>query len=126
MTDLETLVAASASGRPLAIRHPAGGFRPAAHIFATDDGIAFADHGWDSRFATGTHPFHAVDGRVRRVGASRWVIDLDGGGQAEIMPMNEDDLRRAHLAAWVPGDRARCLELIRGDVAPSARDVLGR
>jgi hypothetical protein len=126
MTDVDDLALASARGRPLAIDHSIGGFRPMAHLFVTDDGLAFADHGWDSRFATGTHPFHAVDGRVRRAGAYRWMIDLDDGGQAEIMPMNEDDLRRAHLDAWAPGDRARCLAAIQGSIAPSARDVPGR
>ena len=122
MTDLETLVAASASGRPLAIRHPAGGFRPAAHIFATDDGIAFADHGWDHLSEAGTRPFHAVAGRVRRSGAG-WTVETVEGEEALIVPLDDAQLQRLQLEDWSPGGRELCLLLIRQSVAPSARDA---
>jgi hypothetical protein len=93
-----------------------------AHVFATDDGIAFAEPGWDGLSATGTRPFHAVAGQVRRAGDG-WAVEMAEGGEALIVPLDDAELRRLQLEDWSPGDRDLCLLVIRQSVAPSARDA---
>jgi hypothetical protein len=122
MSDADELAAEVATGRALALHHPARGLLPMAHAFATDDGLAFAEPGWDHLLAAGTRLLHAVAGQVRRSGAG-WTIELAEGGQAAIVPLDDARLRRLGLADWSPGDRDLCLLLIRQSVAPSAREV---
>jgi hypothetical protein len=99
MSDADELVAEVAAGRALALQHPLLGL-PAA----------------------GTHPFHAVAGRVRRSGAG-WTVETVEGEEALIVPLDDARLRRLRLEDWSPGDRDLCLLLIRQSVAPSARDA---
>jgi hypothetical protein len=122
MSDADELAAEAADGRALALHHPVHGLLPMAHVFATDDGLAFADHGWDQLLAAGTHPFHAVAGRVRRSGAG-WVVETVEGEEALIVPLDDAKLRRLQIEDWSPGDRDLCLQQIRQSVAPSAREV---
>jgi hypothetical protein len=96
-----------------------------AHAFATDDGIAFAELGWDHLLAAGTRRLHAVVGRVRRAGAG-WAVEVAEGEKALIVPLDDAKLRRLQLEDWSPGDRDLCLRLIRQAVAPSARDATPR
>ena len=93
-----------------------------AHAFAIDDGLAFAEPGWDHLLAAGPRRLHAVAGRVRRAGAG-WTVEMAGDEQALIVPLDDAKLRRLQLEAWAPGDRDLCLLLIRQSVAPSARDA---
>jgi hypothetical protein len=122
MSDADELVAEVAAGRALALQHPLRGLLPMAHAFATDGGIAFAELGWDHLLAAGTHPFHAVAGRVRRSGAG-WTVETVEGEEALIVPLDDAQLRRLQLEDWSPGGRELCLLLIRQSVAPSARDA---
>ncbi len=122
MSDADELAAEVAAGRALALHHPARGLLPMAHAFATDDGIAFAEPGWDHLLAAGTRRLHAVVGRVRRAGAG-WAVEMAEGGQALIVPLDDAKLRRLQIEDWSPGDRDLCLRLIRQSVAPSARDA---
>ena len=93
-----------------------------AHVFATDDGIAFAEPGWDHLLAAGPRRLHAVAGRVRRSGAG-WAVKIAEGEEALIVPLDDARLRRLRLEDWSPGGRELCLLLIRQSVAPSARDA---
>jgi hypothetical protein len=120
MSDADELAAEIAAGRALALRHPGRGLRPMVQAFATDDGIAFAEPGWDHLLAAGARPFHAVVGRVRRAGAG-WAVEMAGGEPALIVPLDDAKLRRLQLEDWSPGDSDLCLLLIRQSVAPSAR-----
>jgi hypothetical protein len=122
MSDADELAAEIAAGRALALQHPLRGLLPMAHAFATDDGLAFADHGWDHLLAAGTHPFHAIAGRVRRSGAG-WAVEMAEGEEALIVPLDDARLRRLQIEDWSPGDRDLCLQQIRQSVAPSARDA---
>ena len=122
MSDTDELVAEVAAGRALALHHPGRGLRPMAHVFATDDGIAFAEPGWDHLLAAGPRRLHAVAGRVRRSGAG-WTVEIAEGGQAAIVPLDDAKLRRLRLEDWSPGGRELCLLLIRQSVVPSARDA---
>ena len=122
MSDTDELVAEVAAGRALALHHPARGLLPMAHAFATDDGIAFAEPGWDHLLAAGARRLHAVAGQVRRAGAG-WAVEMAGGEQALIVPLDDAQLRRLEFEDWSPGDRDLCLLLIRQSVAPSAREA---
>jgi hypothetical protein len=122
MSDADELAAEVAAGRALALHHPARGLLPMAHAFATDDGIAFAEPGWDHLLAAGPRRLHAVAGRVRRSGAG-WTIETAESEEALIVPLDDARLRRLRLEDWSPGDRDLCLLLIRQSVAPSARDA---
>jgi hypothetical protein len=122
MSDADELAAEIADGRALALHHPARGLLPMAHAFATDDGLAFAEPGWDRLLAAGPRRLHAVAGRVRHAGAG-WAVELAGGEELLIVPLDDAKLRRLELADWSPGDRELCLRLIRQAVAPSAREV---
>ena len=122
MSDADELVAEIAAGRALALHHPRRGLLPMAHAFATDDGLAFAEPGWDHLLAAGARRLHAVAGRVRRAGAG-WAVEMAEGEEALIAPLDDAQLRRLQLEDWSPGDRDLCLLLIRQSVAPSARDV---
>ena len=122
MSDADELAAEVAAGRALALHHPGRGLRPMAHVFATDDGIAFAEPGWDHLLAAGPRRLHAVAGRVRRSGAG-WTVEMADGGWAAIVPLDDPKLRRLQLEDWSPGDPELCLLLIRQSVAPSARDA---
>jgi hypothetical protein len=122
MSDADELVAEIAAGRALALHHPMRGLLPMVHAFATDDGIAFAEPGWDHLLAAGARRLHAVAGRVRRAGAG-WAVEIAEGEPALIMPLDDAQLRRLQLEDWSPGDRDLCLLLIRQSVAPSAREV---
>ena len=123
MSDADELAAEIAAGRALALQHPLRGLLPMAHAFATDDGIAFAEPGWDHLLAAGTRRLHAVVGRVRRAGAG-WAIEMAEGEEALIVPLDDAKLRRLQLGDWSPGDRELCLLLIQQSVAPSARDAM--
>ena len=128
MSDADELAAEIAAGRALALHHPARGLLPMAHAFATDDGIAFAEPGWDHLLAAGTRPLHAVVGRVRRSGAG-WTVEMADGEQAAIVPLDDAKLRRLRLEDWSPGDRDLCLLLIRqsgGAERPGCRADVGR
>ena len=96
MSDADELAAEVAAGRALAIHHPVRGLLPMAHAFATDDGIAFAELGWDDLLAAGTRRLHAVVGRVRPSGAG-WAVELAEGGRAVIVPLDDAKLRRLQL-----------------------------
>jgi hypothetical protein len=122
MSDADELAAEITAGRALALQHPVRGLLPMVHAFATDDGIAFAEPGWDHLLASGARRLHAVVGRVRRAGAG-WAVEMADGGQAAIVPLDDAKLRRLRLEDWSPGDREFCLLLIRQSVAPSARDA---
>jgi hypothetical protein len=122
MSDADELVDEVAAGRALALHHPGRGLLPMAHAFATDDGLAFAEPGWDHLFGASTRPFHAVAGQVRRSGAG-WAVEMAEGEQALIVPLDDAQLRRLQLEDWSPGDRDLCLRLIRQSVAPSAREA---
>jgi hypothetical protein len=122
MSDADELAAEVAAGRALAIYQPGRGLLPMAHAFATDDGIAFAEPGWDHLLAAGPRRLHAVAGLVRRSGAG-WTVEMADGGRAAIVPLNDAQLRRLRLEDWAPGDRDLCLLLIRQSVAPSAQDA---
>jgi hypothetical protein len=122
MSDVDELVAEIAAGRALAIHHPVRGLLPMAHAFATDDGIAFAESGWDHLLAAGPRRLHAVAGRVRRSGAG-WTVETVEGEEALIVPLDDAQLQRLQLEDWSPGGRELCLLLIRQSVAPSARDA---
>jgi hypothetical protein len=122
MSDVDELVAEIAAGRALAIHHPVRGLLPMAHAFATDDGIAFAESGWDHLLAAGPRRLHAVAGRVRRSGAG-WTVETVEGEEALIVPLDDARLRRLQIEDWSPGDRDLCLQQIRQSVAPSARDA---
>jgi hypothetical protein len=122
MSDADELAAEVADGRALALHHPMRGLCPMAYVFATDDGIVFADHGWDHLPAAGTRRLHAVVGRVRRSGAG-WAVEMADGGWAAIVPLDDAKLRRLQLEDWSQGDRDLCLQQIRQSVAPSARDA---
>jgi hypothetical protein len=122
MSDADELVAEIAAGRALALHHPGRGLLPMAHAFATDDGIAFAEPGWDHLLAAGTRRLHAVVGRVRRAGAG-WTIEMAGDEQALIVPLDDAKLRRLQLEDWSPGNPELCLRRIRQLVAPSAREA---
>jgi hypothetical protein len=122
MSDADELAAEIAAGRALALQHPVRGLLPMVHAFATDGGIAFAEPGWDGLSAAGTHPFHAVAGRVRRSGAG-WTVEMAEGEEALIVPLDDARLRRLQIEDWSPGDRDLCLQQIRQSVAPSARDA---
>jgi hypothetical protein len=122
MSDADELAAEIAAGRVLALHHPARGLLPMAHAFATDDGIAFAEPGWDHLLAAGPRRLHAVVGRVRRAGAG-WMVETAGGEPAPIVPLDDAKLRRLEFEDWSPGGRELCLLLIRQSVAPSARDA---
>ena len=122
MSDADELAAEVAAGRALALHHPGRGLLPMAHAFATDDGLAFAEPGWDHLLAAGARRLHAVAGRVRRAGAG-WAVEMAEGEQALIVLLDDARLRRLQLEDWSPGDRELCLLLIRQSVAPSARDA---
>ena len=122
MSDADELVAEIAAGRALALHHPMRGLLPMVHAFATDDGIAFAEPGWDHLLAAGARRLHAVAGRVRRAGAG-WAVEIAEGEPALIVPLDDAQLRRLQLEDGSPGDRDLCLLLIRQSVAPSARDA---
>jgi hypothetical protein len=122
MSDADELVAEIAAGRALALHHPMRGLLPMVHAFATDDGIAFAEPGWDHLLAAGARRLHAVAGRVRRAGAG-WAVEIAEGEPALIVPLDDAQLRRLQLEDGSPGDRDLCLLLIRQSVAPSAREV---
>jgi hypothetical protein len=122
MSDADELVAEVAAGRALALHHPVRGLLPMVHAFATDDGIAFAEPGWDHLLAAGTRRLHGVVGRVRRAGAG-WAVEMAEGEPALIVPLDDAKLRRLQLEDWSPGDRDLCLRLIRQSVVPSARDA---
>jgi hypothetical protein len=77
MSDADELATEIAAGRALALQHPVRGLLLMAHAFATDDGLAFAELGWDHLFGASTRPFHAVAGRVRRSGAG-WAVEMAG------------------------------------------------
>jgi hypothetical protein len=115
-------VAEVAAGRALALHHPVRGLLLMAHAFATDDGIAFAEPGWDHLLAAGPRRLHAVAGRVRRSGAG-WTVETVEGEEALIVPLDDAQLQRLQLEDWSPGGRELCLLLIRQSVAPSARDA---
>jgi hypothetical protein len=125
MSDADELAAEIAAGRALALQHPLRGLLPMAHAFATDDGLAFAEPGWDHLLAVGTRRLHAVVGRVRRAGAG-WAVEMAGGEEALIVPLDDAKLRRLELEDWSSGDRELCLLLIRQSVAPSAREAAPR
>jgi hypothetical protein len=125
MSDADELAAEVTAGRALAIYQPGRGLLPMAHAFATDDGIAFAEPGWDHLLAAGPRRFHALVGRVRQAGAG-WTVETAEGGQAAIVPLDDAKLRRLQLEDWSPGDPELCLRLIRQSVAPSARDATPR
>ena len=120
MSDADELATEIAAGRALALHHPVRGLLPMAHAFATADGIAFAEPGWDHLLAAGPRRLHAVVGRVRRAGAG-WAVEMAGGEEALIVPLDDAKLRRLELEDWSSGDRELCLLLIRQSVAPSAR-----
>jgi hypothetical protein len=122
MSDADELAAEIADGRALALHHPTRGLLPMAHAFATNDGFAFAELGWDDLLAAGPRRLHAVAGRVRRAGAG-WAIEMIGGEELLIVPLDDAKLRRLELADWSPGGRELCLGLIRQSVAPSAREA---
>jgi hypothetical protein len=122
MSDADELVAEVAAGRALALHHPGRGLLPMVHAFATDDGLAFAEPGWDHLLAAGARRLHAVAGRVRRAGAG-WTVEMAEGEPALIVPLDDAKLRRLQLGDWSPGDRELCLLLIQQSVAPSARDA---
>jgi hypothetical protein len=122
MSDADELAAEVAAGRALAIYQPGRGLLPMAHAFTTDDGIAFAELGWDHLLAVGTRRLHAVVGRIRRAGAG-WAVEMAEGEQALIVPLDDAKLRRLQFEDWSPGDRDQCLLLIRQSVALSARDA---
>jgi hypothetical protein len=122
MSDADELVAEVAAGRALALHHPGRGLLPMVHAFATDDGLAFAEPGWDHLLAAGARRLHAVAGRVRRAGAG-WTVEMAEGEPALIVPLDDAKLRRLQLEDWSPGDRELCLLLIQQSVAPSARDA---
>jgi hypothetical protein len=122
MSDADKLAAEIAAGRALALHHPVRGLLPMAHAFATDDGLAFAEPGWDHLLAAGARRLHAVAGQVRRAGAG-WAVEMAGGEQALIVPLDDAQLRRLEFEDWSPGDRGLCLRLIRQSVAPSAREA---
>jgi hypothetical protein len=122
MSDADELAAEVAAGRALALHHPGRGLVLMAHAFATDDGIAFAEPGWDDLLAAGARRLHALAGRVRRSGAG-WTVEMVEGEPALIAPLDDAQLRRLQMEDWPPGDRDLCLLLIRQSVAPSARDA---
>jgi hypothetical protein len=122
MSDADELAAEVAAGRALALHHPGRGLLPMAHAFATDDGLAFAEPGWDHLPAVGPRRLHAVVGRVRRAGAG-WAVEMAEGEPALIVPLDDAKLRRLQLEDWSPGDRDLCLLLIRQSVSPSAREA---
>lgn len=61
----DELTARSAAGEWFVINHPIGGLRPAAHVFACVEGIAFAHGGWQDPACVGQHTMHAIEGELR-------------------------------------------------------------
>ena len=125
------LVRKHRAGTALWIDHPVGGTRVIAEILPTDTGFVFADIGW-AHIDNFGHPFHRVDGIAHGVGSV--LIDLDGGGQAEVFEFGDpydspgmvSDLAR--WRAWLASPEAknyggaeRMLRLVKDDVAPDAR-----
>ena len=55
-------------GEWFVIDHPVGGLRPAAHIFACAEGVAFADGGWQDPNTVGQHTMHVVEGDICAAG----------------------------------------------------------
>ena len=94
-----------------------------AHAFATDDGVAFAEPGWDRLPAADACRLHAIVGRVRPAGAG-WAIGMADGEEIRLVPLDDAKLRRLQLEDWSPGDPDLCLLLIRQSVAPSAREAV--
>ena len=53
--------------------------------------MAYADLGWNTADAGGS-TMHVLRGKVRPAGPGHVMVDMDAGGQTEIMPL-DDDLR---------------------------------
>jgi hypothetical protein len=122
MTDLETLVAASAAGQ-LLMRHPRGGLRCVSHLFGHDQGVVIVEDSWMDPYPGGNFNIRLISGRVRREG-DRWLVDLTTGppGTAEFVRLDPATRARLPVAPLPPGDRTRAFELARC-VEPGAWDV---
>ena len=93
----DELAARSAAGQLFVIDLWDGTVRGAAHIFACDQGVAFADLGWDDPGTIGQHTMHVLEGRVRF--NARFLLDHPQG-PVEFLTL--DDNRR-RLAGLPPG-----------------------
>lgn len=95
----DALAARSAAGELFVLDHPYGGLRLAGHLFACDEGIAFAEAGWQDPNCIGGHSMHTVAGEVAAAGMKRWVVEMDGGKRTEIMPLGDRHRRCFQLPA---------------------------
>jgi hypothetical protein len=122
MTDLETLVAASAAGQ-LLMHHPHGGTRCVSHAFGHDLGVVIVEDSWMDPYPGGNFNIRLISGRVRREG-DRWLVDLTTGppGTAEFVRLDPATRARLPVAPLPPGDRTRTFDLARR-VEPGAWDV---
>jgi hypothetical protein len=119
MTDLETLVAASAAGQ-LLMHHPHGGRRCLSHVFGHDLGAVIVEDSWMDPYPSGNFNVRFIEGRVRQEG-DRWVIRRTDG-IVEFVRLDRATRARLPVAPLPPGDRTRAFELARG-IYPGAWDV---
>jgi hypothetical protein len=94
----EALAGRSAAGELFVIDHPIGGLRPAAHLFACDQGVGFADLGWQDPNTVGQHTMHVIEGTERAAGGGRFTIN-GPDGHTEFMPLNGKLRARLQLPA---------------------------
>ena len=106
----DELAARSAAGEWFVIDHPIGGLRPAGHVFACKEGIAFADGGWQDPNCIGGHSMHVVRGKVGAAAGGWFTVD-GRDGHTRILPFDAELRRRLHLPAGPldqgPRDMAR-------------------
>jgi len=93
---VDELAARSAAGEWFVIDHAIGGLRPAAHIFACREGIAFADGGWEDPNTIGQHTMHVIKCKVGAAAGGRFAVD-GPDGHTRILPLDAELSRRLHL-----------------------------
>ena len=100
----------SATGQMLIIEHPIGGRRHADHVFDIEDGIAFADSGWDDPMNAG-HPFHIIQGELS--GQGPWTLESKVG-QCQVYALQADDPdQQTWQQSDQPGKRELCENIIK-------------
>jgi len=103
---------ASAQGTTLAILHPVGGRRVAAHAFdLAEGGVAWIDSGW-TRNDTG-HTAHLLEGEIDEIPGEGWLLTTDDD-EIAIVPHDEQPTDPE-------GDRAAAREAIERSLGVTIR-----
>ena len=116
------------SSRPgRSVQHlPMGGMLcPAAHIFAYDEGVAFADLGWDDPNTIGQHSMHVVEGKAGgatgagRAGSSTWDGQARRPRSCHSTRERAERLHLPGMGRWIRG-RASWRGAIAANYAPAS------